>query len=120
MPGAGDLFDRYSFQPRAGGTIVSGLDRPGAWDASAAYVCAAQTVYLKGSEVQAARLQGDQPAVLTIRSCQAAQAIDDTWRAVDARNPARVLQILSAAPNKLQPRAFIDVLAVQKRGDPNG
>ena len=118
---AGDLRDRYTFQRRVAGAIVGGLDQAGAWgsDAPDAYTCAANTLWLKGSEaVQAARLQGDQPAVLTIRVCTAAQLIDNTWRAVDTRDATRILKVTSAV---LSPdRAFVEILAVQKRGDADG
>ena len=117
MPGAGDLRDRYRFEPTGPSTIVGGLDKPAGFTQAGAYTCAAQTIYLKGTEsVQAARLQGDQPCVLTIRTSAVARTIDQTWRAVDARDPARVLEITSTAPNT--DRGFIDVLAVQRRGEP--
>lgn len=119
MPGAGDLRDRYRFEPTAPGAIVGGLNRQAGFTQEGSYTCAASTTYLKGSDaVQAARLQGDQPAVLTIRTSTVARTIDQTWRAVDTRNPARVLEITSAAPNA--DRGFIDMLAVQRRGNPNG
>ena len=119
MPGAGDLRDRYRFEPTAVPQVVGGLDRPGGFTQAGAHTCAAQTRYLKGTEpVQAARLQGDQPVVLTIRTCVTARAIDNTWRAVDTRDAGRVLEITSAAPNT--DLGFIDILAVQRRGDPNG
>ena len=119
MSSTGDLRDRYRFEPTAPAAIVGGLNRQGGYTQAGAYTCAAATLYLKGSDsVQAARLQGDQPVVLTIRTSTMARAIDQTWRAVDTRDPSRVLEITSAAPNA--DRGFIDILAVQRRGNPNG
>lgn len=119
MPRAGDLKDRYAFQRRAAGGLVNGVDQPdGDWQTQ--FTCAAQTRYLKGGEgVQAARLQGDQPVILTIRTCVAAKRVDSTWQAVDVRlTPQRVFDVTSAAPN-IDP-AFIDVLAVLRGGQPGG
>lgn len=116
-----NLRDSLSFQQRSAPTVAEGLNRPARWpsDPAQGYVVAAEVLYLKGTEaVQAARLQGDQPAVITIRNSAQARAIDNTWRAVDARNPARVFTITSAALG--DDRTFVQVLAVQKRGDVNG
>lgn len=121
MPSAGDLRDRYTFQRRLAGEVVGGFNREGGWGAEApdAYTCGAKTHWLKGTEpVQASRLQGDQPAIITVRRSAAALAIDNTWRAVDARQPDRVLEVVSAALNV--DINFVDVLAVQRRGNAGG
>ena len=120
MPATGLMRDRFRFERRAAdSTDAGGIDRPGDWDAANAVTCAAQVAYLRGSEaVQDARLQGDQPVVLTIRVSRAARAIDNAWRAVDTRDPTRVFDVTSIAPNR--DLAFLDVLAVQKRGQVNG
>ncbi|WP_370281558.1 head-tail adaptor protein [Pseudooceanicola sp.] len=55
------------------------------WTPSA-YVCRGKIRYLRGGEtVQAARLDGKQPVVVTIRRSDDAQAIDTDWIMRDAR-----------------------------------
>ena len=68
--------------------------------------------------MQDQRLQGVQPVVLTIRASRASKLIDNSFRAIDARDPTRVFNITSAeiTPN----RAWIQVLATTKKGQPNG
>ena len=121
MASGGDLKDRYTFQRRLAGQVSSGLDQSGDWGTQApdAYTCSAQTTWLRGTEtVQAARLQGDQPALLTIRACAAAKLIDDSWRAADARVAGRVFDITAAT---LTPdRGWVEILAVWKKGDVDG
>ena len=121
MAVGGDLKDRYTFQRRVAGAVVNGLDQVGGWGAAApdAYACSAQTTWLHGSEtVQAARLQGDQPVLLTIRACAAARLIDTSWRALDARIAGRVFNITAVT---LTPdRAWVEILAVWKKGDVDG
>lgn len=49
--------------------------------------CWAAVMYLRGGEVvQAARLAGRQPAVITIRQCQAVSGISPEWRLRDLRS----------------------------------
>ena len=118
---AGDLRARYTFPRRTAAQGVNNIDVPGDWGAAApdAYTCAAQTTWLKGTEaVQAARLQGSQPVILTIRASAAARLIDDSWRAVDARDAERVFDITSATLTA--DRAWVEILATWKRGDTDG
>lgn len=50
------------------------------------HACRANFLYLRGGEtVQAARLEGRQPVVVTIRSCEAARQITPEWRMRDMR-----------------------------------
>ena len=80
---SGDLYHRVAFDPPLddpdphGGTETS-------WDTAAAVEARANFRYLRGGEtVQAARLQGRQPMVVTIRNSFAAQSITPDWRMRD-------------------------------------
>lgn len=119
MPGAairaGDLRDRFTFDRLA---LDENGDRlgPGRVDA---ITVATNVQYLHGTEtVQAQRLQGAQPVLLTIRSSTAARLIDNTFRAVDARDPTRVFDITGVEPTP--DRAWLQVLAVSRRGQADG
>ena len=65
---------------------------------------------LRGSEaVQAARLAGRQPTVITIRHFQAARSVTTAWRIVDARS-GEVFNI-RAAPVETEDRQYLEILA---------
>lgn len=113
MIGAGALRDRYTFQTRGPDLVRDGLDQRGDWGGD--LTVWASTRPLVGSEaVQAERLQGKQPAVITVRASSATKAIDNSWRAVDARDASQVYDILSAVPSA--DLATIDILAVRQAG----
>lgn len=119
MPGAairaGDLRDRFTFDRPA---LDAKGDRRGPGRADAVSV-ATNVQYLHGTEeVQAQRLQGVQPVLLTIRASSATRLIDNSFRAIDDRDPNRVFNVTSAEPTP--DRAWIQVLATTKRGQPNG
>lgn len=62
------------------------------------HACRAQFLYLRGGEtVQAARLAGRQPVVVTIRQCDAARLITPEWRMRDTRR-SDVYNIRSIVP----------------------
>lgn len=112
---AGDLRDRFTFDRPA---LDDNGDRlgPGRVDS---ITVAANVQYLHGTEpVQAQRLQGVQPVVLTIRTSAAARLIDNGFRAVDVRDPTRVFDITGVEPTP--DRAFLQVLAVTRKGQTNG
>jgi head-tail adaptor len=80
---AGDLYQRVAFDaPKEvpdthGGTEVG-------WDTDNAVMARAHFLYLRGGEtVQAARLQGRQPIVVTIRNSEDARSITAGWRMRD-------------------------------------
>ncbi len=65
--------------------------------------------YLRGSEsVLAARLEGRQPAIVTVRASSNARRITHEWRAVDLRTGA-VFQIKE--PPRPDGRGFLEMLA---------
>ena len=115
MPGAGELRDRYRFERRA---EDDNGDRLGAWGADAVTVWT-KTQALRGGEgVQAARLEGRQPFLLTVRASTATKLIDNAWRAVDDRDANRVFNIKSAVVTA--DRAWVEILCEQRVGQTNG
>ena len=115
MPGAGLLKDRITFQRRA--LDVNG-DRLGAWEDD--FTVAAQITWLRGSQpVMEQRLQGVQPAVLTVRSETRTRALVTPWRAVNARRIGQVFEIKSVAPAR--DAGFLDLLAeAREEGQADG
>lgn len=81
--GAGDLrklvaFEAPNSQPDGSGGTIEG------WDAANAIQAMAHFRYLRGGEaVQAARLEGKQPAVITIHNTLTARSITASWRMRD-------------------------------------
>ncbi|APE43410.1 hypothetical protein BOO69_08265 [Sulfitobacter alexandrii] len=80
---AGDLIERVAFDaPTAASDGQGGMEE--GW--TERHACWANFKYLRGGEtVQQARLSGRQPVVVTIRVCEAAQAIGRDWRMRDTR-----------------------------------
>jgi SPP1 family predicted phage head-tail adaptor len=105
MPGAGLMRDRVAFDSIAAGTDDYGNPSK---DWQEQFEVAAQIRYLRGGEtVVAQRLQGAQPAVVTIRDCFDARAITPGWRARDVRR-GTVFNVRAATPT--DDRMFIDLL----------
>jgi head-tail adaptor len=71
-----------------------------------------------GEEATAARLQGVQPMIITIRSCIAARAIDSTWRAADVNSGA--VYDIKAVSNPDEKNAWLEIMAVQGSPDAQG
>lgn len=72
------------------------------------YRSPARRQMLRGGEgVIAARLQGSQPAVITIRSCVAARAITTDWRARDVRT-GETYNVRTVSSS--EDRSYIDLL----------
>lgn len=93
----GALRYRLNFQKRAdvadgwGGTV------PGSGGFTTQFTLDAHLRPLRGTEtVMAARLEGRQPYVATVRAVPGVDAVTSSWRLVDARNANRVLAIISA------------------------
>lgn len=67
---------------------------------------------LRGSEaVQAARLDGTQPYILTVRQCDQARLIRTDWQARDVRT-GRVLQVKSIM-DPTDRGAYLDIMVVE-------
>ena len=108
MAAAGAMRCRLRFEKRAApvedgyGNTVSG-----SWTAQ--FTAAAEVRPLLGSEtVIAARLEGRQPAVITVRTCLAAKAITHEWRAVDTWT-AQIYALKEIPRDGM--RGFIEILA---------
>ena len=97
MASAGLLHERIAFdevvetQGEGGGTVSGFQERFVVW---------ARRRYLRGGEgVQAARLEGKQPLILTIRRSSQSQRITSEWRARDVRSGV-VYEIRSVEPTE--------------------
>jgi head-tail adaptor len=102
---AGNLRLRLEFQERASVSDGHGNEQ-GDWQAR--YECAAERIMLRGGEqVMASRLEGRQPAVMTIRANSQARRITTDWRARDIRSE-EIWAIRSISPS--QKRDFIELL----------
>jgi len=110
-PTAGRMRELLHFQ-RQGATPEGEPDygSPQAGDWETVFTAPAELVPMRGGEpVQAARLIGVQPYTVRIRSSTASRQVTPAWRAVDARNPARVFNIRTVT-NPDQKGAWLDLL----------
>jgi SPP1 family predicted phage head-tail adaptor len=105
--GAGDLRDRVAFDAPVEfkdeyGGVSQGFTAP-----EIALHCWAHFLYLKGGEtVQASRLQGRQPVVVTIRATSRTQTITPDWRMRDLLRGG-TYNIRAIVPT--QDRAFLEL-----------
>ena len=103
---AGRLTERMRFEKRASIARDGYGNFEGDWQAQ--FTVAAQRQMLRGGEtVIAARLNGRQPAILTIRRSAQSETITTDWRAVDTR-AGDVWNIRSISPS--EDRASFDLL----------
>lgn len=122
---AGELRHRVAFQRR--------VETTGSGEASDKYGNALsewETVFecrarlqprLGGEEVVAARLQGKQPYILTVRSSRLSREVTPAWRVYDVRagmrpdgkSPKRVFDIKSVS-NVDERNQFLDFLTIQE------
>ena len=108
------LRESLTFQQRA---LDDNGDRLGAW--GAVVTLAAQITPLTGGQaVMDQRLQGKQPVAIVVRSCAASRGIDNSFRAVNARNTTVVYDVTAAVLS--QDRMWVNILAVIHTGQPNG
>lgn len=105
MTTAGQLSERFAFEEPTqtedgyGGTTEGFTERA---------VASARRVFKRGGEgVLAARLEGKQPAIITIRASAASRAITTAWRARDVRTGA-LYNIRSVEPT--EDRAWLEML----------
>lgn len=105
----GDLFHSVAFDrpvtaPDGHGGTETRWSEPAAQLAARAHI-----LYLRGGEtVQAARLQGRQPVVVTIRRSAATLAISESWRMRDVRAGVEY-QIRAIVPT--EDRQFLEITA---------
>lgn len=104
--GAGDLIERVGFQEPVSGSDGQGGTEDG-WAERFVYRAGYQR--LRGSEpVQAARLSGRQPTVITVRASSQTRGVDVAWRIVDKRS-GEIFNIRSREITK--DRQFVQFLA---------
>jgi len=93
----GELRDRVTFAQPASVSDEYGNEESGFADQ---FTVAANVLYVRGGEqVMAARLEGRQPVVLTIRSSSDSVRIAPGWKATDARDASRIFNIRSIQPS---------------------
>lgn len=104
MP-SGDLRERVAFDRRVVEDVEGGSVRS---DWAEQLTVPARIRPLRGGEgVIAARLQGTQPVVITVRYSSATKTIDPSWRCRDART-GREYNIRTATPDER--RVWVDLL----------
>lgn len=111
MTHAGQLDRRVQLQRRA--ETANGV-RDGDW--ATVVTRDARIQPLKGGEaVQAARLAGRQPVVITVYRDSLTKTADNAWRAVDERDATLIWDITSKIVS--EDLVWVELLAVQRLGD---
>lgn len=104
--GAGDLRERVAFEYRAYSTDGYGNEQAAAW--TEAFNVAAQIKPARGAEsIQAARLAGKQPVVITVRVSTNTKMVRVEWRARDVRSG--VIYNIRSIVNSDERRIFFDL-----------
>lgn len=105
--------DRVHLQRRVAGDDGFGGSTPSGQFETVATVWA-HLLPLRGSEsVQASRLQGRQPYVVTIRQSSQTRELTSAWRIVDARNPNRIFAINAPPTDPDGKRALFEILVTE-------
>lgn len=108
MTGAGNLDRRVTFRQRAADANGS---RTGPW--ADVVTRAARIVALKGGEgVQAARMAGQQPVIITVRRGRATAAVDNSYSIRDADDLSTIWDVTSKITT--EDRAWVEILAVER------
>lgn len=110
---AGDLRERVRFQARAETDDGYGNPVAGSW--SDQFTARARIMPKMGSEaVVAARMQGMQPYVITIRSNAGTRQVTPAWRAVNDRTGA--IYDIKAVTNPDERNTFLELLVMEGNG----
>jgi SPP1 family predicted phage head-tail adaptor len=111
--GAGDLRERISFQRRV--SVDDGWgNTSGAGEFETQFTVWANLRPLRGNEtVMAARLEGRQPHILTVRQSSDTRRITTAWQAVDARNPTRVFAVTAPPADPTGKRQWLEILVTE-------
>lgn len=108
-PNSGVLRVKLHFQVQSLVDDGMGNEQSGPWET--AFTDYAELIPLRGGEpVQAARLTGVQPYIVRVRSHTASREVTPSWRALDARNPKRVLNIRTVSDPD-EKNAWLDMMA---------
>lgn len=111
---AGALRYRLNFQMRGDEDDGWGNVVPGAGPFETIFTASAGMRPLRGSEVvQAARLAGRQPFVVTVRKSSLTRRVTTAWQLVDARNANRVFAITSPLADPDGRNQWLEFLAVE-------
>jgi SPP1 family predicted phage head-tail adaptor len=104
----GAMRDRVAFDKRS--AVADDLgNESGEWTEQLV-VSARIRPLVAGEAIQAARLQGQQPVVITIHYSDATQDITPDWRARDARTG--LLYNIRSVANNDERKAYLDVTAI--------
>ncbi|WP_455918851.1 head-tail adaptor protein [Ensifer canadensis] len=107
-PSSGRMREKLHLQKRT--MVDDGMGNETAGDFATVFTAPGELVPMRGGEgVQAARLTGTQPYIVRIRSCAASRDVTPGWRAVDARNDKRVLNIRTVT-NPDQKNGWLELL----------
>ncbi|MGQ3213004.1 MAG: head-tail adaptor protein [Shinella sp.] len=107
-PSSGALRVKLHFQNRPLVDDGMGNEQSGPWET--VFSDYAELIPMRGGEtVIAARLTGVQPYIVRVRSHTASREISPSWRAVDARNPKRVLNIRTVSDPD-EKNAWLDMM----------
>lgn len=114
----GALRYRLQFQNRPTVDDGYGNQVPGGDFETAKTIAAGMAPRIGGEGVTAARLDGRQPFVITVRWAAWLLDVTPAWRLVDARNSNRVLNVLSPLADPDGKRQWLEFLA-QEGGAPS-
>ncbi|MCR6498416.1 head-tail adaptor protein [Shinella sp. CPCC 101442] len=107
-PNSGALRVKLHFQVRPLVDDGRGNEQSGDWETK--FTDFAELIPLRGGEpVLAARLTGVQPYIVRVRSHTASREVTPSWRAIDARNSRRELNIRSVSDPD-QTNAWLDMM----------
>lgn len=113
---AGALRERLDAQSRVDGDDGWGNPLPGAGDFATQFtVSAAMRPRTGGESVDAARLGGQQPYVVTVRNTAQTRSITTAWQLKDARDESRVFAVTSPPADPDGRNAWLEFLAVENR-----
>lgn len=115
MSGAGGRFQEFQFQKRLNSSDGYGNTLSSAWTTQ--FSERVEVLYLRGGEqVMASRLEGRQPAVMTVPTSANARSVTTDWRLVNKDDPTDIWNVRSISP--AQNRRDIDMLC--ERGVASG
>ena len=113
---AAGLRERMHFQFRPSQDDGWGNDQPGQGAFTTQFTrWAALRPRVGGEAVTAARLDGRQPYVVTVRHDTEMQSVTTAWRLVDKNNPDRILNIVSPPADPDGNRQWLEFLAEEGR-----
>jgi len=108
---AGALRERLKAQSRPAGDDGFGIPVPGSGPFTTQFSVSANLRPLRGTEaVQAARLEGRQPFVCTVRNTAQTRQITTAWQLVDTRDTSRVFAVTSPPADPDGKNAWLEFL----------